>query len=138
MSGLMEATEAMWTGTRDSSDKQAWELTIRRGMQQAVRLSDKITDRKTLGVWQIKTRFAHAKVVVGGGSEEDLSYPIFMPKLSTHRVHDPRSIVPHIRPKVFTDNQMPRITYNYHYINSVSKGYDDSQRNEIAEVFITP
>jgi hypothetical protein len=35
-----------------------------------------------------------------------LSYPIFMPKPSTHRMHDPGSIVPHIRPKVFTDNQM--------------------------------
>jgi hypothetical protein len=69
MSGLMEATEAMWTGTRDSSDKQAWEQAIRRGMQQAVRLSDKIIDRKTLGVWQIKTRFAHAKVVVVGGGD---------------------------------------------------------------------
>jgi hypothetical protein len=32
-----------------------------------------------------------------------LSYPVFTPKLSTHRMHDPGSIVPHIRPKVFTD-----------------------------------
>jgi hypothetical protein len=54
-----------------------------------------------------------------------LSYPVFMPKLSTHRMHDPRSIVPHIRPKVITDNQMSRIMYNY-YINNVSKTYDDS------------
>jgi hypothetical protein len=37
---------------------------------------------------------------------EILSYPIFMPKLSTHRMHDPGSIVPHIRSKVLTDNQM--------------------------------
>jgi hypothetical protein len=66
-----------------------------------------------------------------------LSYPVFMPKLSTHRMHDPRSIVPLIRPKVFTDKQMSRIEYNY-YINSVSKDYDDSQRNEIAEDSITP
>jgi hypothetical protein len=29
-------------------------------------------------------------------------------------------------PKVFTDNQMSRIKYNY-YINIVSKDYDDSQ-----------
>jgi hypothetical protein len=29
-------------------------------------------------------------------------------------------------PKVFTNNQMPRIKYNY-YINIVSKDYDDSQ-----------
>jgi hypothetical protein len=55
-----------------------------------------------------------------------LSYLIFTPKPSTHRMHDPGSIVSHIRPKVFTDNQMSRIKYNY-YINSVSKDYDDSQ-----------
>jgi hypothetical protein len=35
-------------------------------------------------------------------------------------MHDPGSIVPHTQPKVFTDNQMSRIEYNY-YINSVSK-----------------
>jgi hypothetical protein len=29
-----------------------------------------------------------------------VSYLVFMPKLSTHRMHDPGSIVPHIRPKV--------------------------------------
>jgi hypothetical protein len=28
-----------------------------------------------------------------------LSYPVFVPKPSTHRMHDPGSIVPHIRPK---------------------------------------
>jgi transposase InsO family protein len=28
-----------------------------------------------------------------------LSYPVFMPKLSTHRMHDSGSIVPHIWPK---------------------------------------
>jgi hypothetical protein len=52
-------------------------------------------------------------------------------------MHDPRSIVPHIQPKVFTDNQVPRITYNYYYINSVSKDYDNSQYNETAEDSIT-
>jgi hypothetical protein len=52
-------------------------------------------------------------------------------------MHDPGSIVPHIWPKVFTDNQMSRIKYNY-YINNVSKDYDDSQRSEIAEDSITP
>jgi hypothetical protein len=31
--------------------------------------------------------------------------PDFMPKPGTHRMHDPGSIVPHIRPKVLTDNQ---------------------------------
>jgi hypothetical protein len=38
-----------------------------------------------------------------------MSYPIFMSKPSTHRMHDPRSIVPHIRPKVSTDNQMSQV-----------------------------
>jgi hypothetical protein len=52
-------------------------------------------------------------------------------------MHDPGSIVPHIWPKVFIDNQMSRIKYNY-YINSVSKDYDDSQRNGTAEDSITP
>jgi hypothetical protein len=66
-----------------------------------------------------------------------LSYPVFIPKLSTHRMHDPGSIVPHIRTKVFTDNQMSQRKYNY-YINSVSKDYDDSQRNGTAEDSITP
>jgi hypothetical protein len=58
-----------------------------------------------------------------------MSYPIFMPRSSTHRMYDPGSIVPHIQPKVFTDNQMSRIKYNY-YINNVSKDYDDSQANQ--------
>jgi hypothetical protein len=67
-----------------------------------------------------------------------VSYPIFMTKSSTHRMHDPGSIVPHIRPKVFTDNQMSQIKYNYYYINSISKDYDDSQWNGTAEDSITP
>jgi hypothetical protein len=67
-----------------------------------------------------------------------LSYPIFMPKPSTHRMHDPGSIVLYIQLKMFTDNKMSRIKYDYYYINSVSKDYDDSQRNEIAENSITP
>jgi hypothetical protein len=66
-----------------------------------------------------------------------MSYLVFMPKPSAHRMHDPRLVVPHIRPKVFTDNQMSLIKYNY-YISSVSKDYDDSQRNETAEDSITP
>jgi hypothetical protein len=66
-----------------------------------------------------------------------MSYPIFMPKLTTHRMDEPGLVVPYIRPKVFTDNQMSRIMYNY-YINSVSKDYDDSQRNETTEDSITP
>jgi hypothetical protein len=67
-----------------------------------------------------------------------MSYPFFMPEQSTHHMHDPGSIVPHIRPKVFTDNQMSQIKHNYYYINSVSKDYDDSQQNGIAEGSITP
>jgi hypothetical protein len=35
-----------------------------------------------------------------------LSYLVFMPKQSTHRMHHPGSNVPHIRPKVLTDNQI--------------------------------
>jgi hypothetical protein len=60
-----------------------------------------------------------------------------MPKPSTHRMHDPGSIVPHIWPKLFTDNQMSQIKYNY-YISGVSKDYDDSQWNGTAEDYITP
>jgi hypothetical protein len=55
-----------------------------------------------------------------------VSYPIFIPKSSTHRMYDTGLIVPYIRSKVFTDKQMPRIKYDYYYINSVSKDYDDS------------
>jgi hypothetical protein len=40
-------------------------------------------------------------------------------------------------PKVFTDNQMSRIKYNY-YISNVSKDYDDSQQNGTVEDSITP
>jgi hypothetical protein len=53
-------------------------------------------------------------------------------------MHDPGSIVPHIQPKGFTDNQMSQIKYDYHYINSVFKDYDDSQWNKIAKDSITP
>jgi hypothetical protein len=60
-----------------------------------------------------------------------------MPKPSTYRMHDPGSIVPHIRPKVFTYNQMSRIKYNY-YISNVSKDYDDPQQNRTVEDSITP
>jgi hypothetical protein len=41
-------------------------------------------------------------------------------------MHDPGSIVHTYGPKVFTDNQMSQIKYNY-YISNVSKDYDDSQ-----------
>jgi hypothetical protein len=49
-----------------------------------------------------------------------LSHQVFMPKPCTPRMHDSGSIVAHIQAKVFTDNQMPRIKYNY-YINNDSK-----------------
>jgi hypothetical protein len=66
-----------------------------------------------------------------------LSYPVIIPKPSTHRMRDPGSIIPHIRPKVFTDNQMSRIKYDYYYINSVTKAYDDSRWNGMVEDSIT-
>jgi hypothetical protein len=65
-----------------------------------------------------------------------VSCPVFMPKSSTHHMHDPELIILHIQPKVFTDNQISRIKYNY-YISNVSKDYDDYRRNRIAEDFIT-
>jgi hypothetical protein len=65
-----------------------------------------------------------------------LSYPVFIPKPCTYRMHDPVSIVPHIRSKVFTDNQISRIEYNY-YISNASKDYDDSKWNGSAEDSIT-
>jgi hypothetical protein len=64
-----------------------------------------------------------------------VSYAVFQPKLSTHHMHDPGSIVPHIR--LFTDNQMSWIKYNY-YVSNVSKYYDDSQWNITMEDSITP
>jgi hypothetical protein len=60
-----------------------------------------------------------------------------MPKPSTYHMHDPGSIVPHIRLKVFTNNQMSRIKYNY-YISNVSKDYNDSQQNGTTKDYITP
>jgi hypothetical protein len=57
---------------------------------------------------------------------ERLSYSIFTPKPGTHCMHDPGLIVSHIRPKGFIDNQLSRIKYDYYYINSVAKDYDDS------------
>jgi hypothetical protein len=76
---------------------------------------------------------------LSGFQRPNLSYPVFMPKPSTHRMHDPGSIIPHKWLKVFIDNQMSRIKYNYYYyINSVSKDNDDSQGNETVEDSITP
>jgi hypothetical protein len=42
----------------------------------------------------------------GGSRRPEVLYPIFMPKPSTHHMHDPGSNVPHLRPKVLTNNQM--------------------------------
>jgi hypothetical protein len=53
-------------------------------------------------------------------------------------MHDSGSIISHIQLKVFTDNQMSRIKYNYYYINSVFKDYDDSQWNRTMKGSITP
>jgi hypothetical protein len=60
-------------------------------------------------------------IVAIGNRQHKLSYLVFMPKPSTQQMYDPGSIVPHIRPKVFTDNQMSRMKYKYYYINSVLK-----------------
>jgi hypothetical protein len=64
--------------------------------------------------------------------------PGFMLKSSTHRMHYPKSIISYIRSKGFIDNQLSRTKYDYHYINSVSKYYDDSQQNGTAKDSITP
>jgi hypothetical protein len=52
-------------------------------------------------------------------------------------MHDPGPIVPHVWPKVFIDNQISRIEYNY-YISNISNDYNDSQQNETAKDSITP
>jgi hypothetical protein len=48
----------------------------------------------------------HSLVLLELFDVDELSHPVFMPKLSTHRMHDSGSNVPHIRPKGFTENQM--------------------------------
>jgi hypothetical protein len=80
-------------------------------------------------VWSICAYIASTYSRVSGG--------VFMPKPSTHRMHDIGSVVPHIRPKVFTGTQKSRIKYIY-YIDNVSRDYDDSKWNGIAENSITP
>jgi hypothetical protein len=55
-----------------------------------------------------------------------LSYLVFMPKPSTHRMYTQDQLFHTYKQKVFTDNQMSRIKYIY-YIDNVSKDYDDSQ-----------
>jgi hypothetical protein len=60
-----------------------------------------------------------------------------MPKPSTHRMHDPESIVPHIWPKVFTDNQMSRKSRIITWIMSLKTNMTLS-RNGTTEDSITP
>jgi hypothetical protein len=52
-------------------------------------------------------------------------------------MYDSGLFVLYIQLKVFIDNQMSQIKYIY-YRDNVSKDYDDSQRNGIAEDSITP
>jgi hypothetical protein len=92
---------------------------------------DKV-DQKKIG-FQFHEFWSSRQIILG----QPLSYPVFTPKPCTQRMHDPGSIVPYIRSKVFTNNQMSRIKYDYYYINSVSKDCDNSQRNGIAEDSIT-
>jgi hypothetical protein len=49
-----------------------------------------------------------------------ISYPVFMPKPSTHRMCAQDHLFHTHRPQVFTDNQMSQIKYIY-YINNISK-----------------
>jgi hypothetical protein len=50
--------------------------------------------------------------------------PSFIPKPSTHRMYAQDQLFHTYGQKVFTDNQMSRIKYNY-YISNVSEDYDD-------------
>jgi hypothetical protein len=49
-----------------------------------------------------------------------LSYPVFMPKTSTHHMYAQDQLFHTYGQKVLTDNQMSQINYNY-YIDNVSK-----------------
>jgi hypothetical protein len=60
-----------------------------------------------------------------------------MPKSCTHRMYAHDQLFYTYGQKVFTDNQISRIKYNY-YINNVSIDYDDSQQNGTVEDSITP
>jgi hypothetical protein len=66
-----------------------------------------------------------------------LSYLVFMPKPSTHCMYAHDQLFHTYGQKVFTDNQMSQIKYNY-YISNVSKDYDNAQQNRIAKDSITP
>jgi hypothetical protein len=61
---------------------------------------------------------------LGGGGAGDLrvpmSYPIFMPKLSTHRMYAHDQLFHTYGQKVLTYNQISQIKYNC-YIDNVSK-----------------
>jgi hypothetical protein len=64
---------------------------------------DEIESGWRLQLWQCSRSERRQRCGRTGGQ---VSYPVFMLKPSTHRMHDPRSIVPHIQSKVLTDNQM--------------------------------
>jgi hypothetical protein len=49
-----------------------------------------------------------------------LSYPVFMPKPTTHRMYAQDQLFHTYGQKVLPDNQMSQIKYNY-YIGNVSK-----------------
>jgi hypothetical protein len=55
-----------------------------------------------------------------------LSYLVFMPKPSTHRMYAQDQLFHTYGQKVLIDNQMSQIKYIY-YIDNVSKDYDDFQ-----------
>jgi hypothetical protein len=85
---------------------RAWELCLEHTtranddyQKQIAELAKKLESRSFDRLWSILSFLNYFLA-------NPLSYPVFMPKPSTHRMHDPGSIVPHIRPKVFTNNQM--------------------------------
>jgi hypothetical protein len=66
-----------------------------------------------------------------------MSYPVFMPNQVLNICMTQDQLFHTYNPKVFKDNQMSQIKYNY-YIYNVSKDYDDSQQNGTMKDFITP
>jgi hypothetical protein len=97
----------------------------------------KFTQLSRYALHEVDTDEKKQECFLNGLNDGLVSYSVFMPNPSTHRMHDLGSIVPHIWLKVITDNQMLPIKYNY-YINNVCMDYDDSQLNGIAKDSITP
>jgi hypothetical protein len=85
----------------------------------------KFTQLSRYALHEVDTDEKKQECFLNGLNDGLVSYSVFMPNPSTHRMHDLGSIVPHIWLKVITDNQMPPIKYNY-YINNVCMDYDDS------------